>query len=40
MDTPLEIARDEYYQRHKGDCTTCDYYRCTYELPPPNGSGF
>ena len=27
MDTPLEIMRDEYFQKHMGDCTTCKYYR-------------
>lgn len=27
MDTPMEIARDKYYQDHFGECVTCKYYR-------------
>lgn len=27
MDTPLEIARENFLKRHYGECVTCKYYK-------------
>ena len=28
MDTPIEIAKEEFFNKHFGECITCKYYSC------------